>query len=95
MLAELSNYLLPCPSMYVLGLPCPGCGMQRAMLLWLQGELWAALCMFPPMIPLILLFGLVLTTRRRSFRGRNALLLIAYFSTLLLMGLNVWLKWPV
>ena len=41
-----------CPSAGMLGLPCPGCGLTRATLLLLQGEVRAALALHPLVIPL-------------------------------------------
>jgi hypothetical protein len=41
-----------CPSAGVLGLPCPGCGLTRATLLLLHGDVARALALHPLVIPL-------------------------------------------
>jgi len=41
-----------CPSAGMLGLPCPGCGLTRATLLLLQGDVLGALALHPLVIPL-------------------------------------------
>ncbi|MCS6899723.1 MAG: DUF2752 domain-containing protein [Myxococcales bacterium] len=57
--------LLPCPLAFTLHLPCPGCGMTRATLALLRGDLGGML-RFHPLAPLILLF-------LGSYLGGNAL----------------------
>jgi hypothetical protein len=36
-----------CPSKLLTGLPCPGCGVTRAVVLLLRGQPWAAVLMNP------------------------------------------------
>jgi len=47
--------LLPCPMALVLRVPCPGCGMTRATLCMLRGDL-GGMVRFHPLAPLVLLF---------------------------------------
>ena len=51
------DYMLPCLSKQVLGMPCPGCGIQRAVSLLLKGEFYAAFLMYPAIYPILALFG--------------------------------------
>ena len=51
------DYMLPCLSKQVLGMPCPGCGIQRAVALFFQGEFYAAFLMYPAIYPIMALFG--------------------------------------
>ena len=53
----LEDYMLPCLSKQVLGMPCPGCGIQRSVSLLFQGEFYAAFLMYPAIYPIITLFG--------------------------------------
>ena len=53
----LENYMLPCFTKQLLGFDCPGCGLQRSMLLLTKGEFGAAFETYPAIYPLILLFG--------------------------------------
>lgn len=58
---QLNDYLLPCYTKQTLGFDCPGCGLQRAILLLLRGEFMAAFEMYPPIYVLIpLAFVLIL-----------------------------------
>lgn len=50
--------LTVCPSRRFLHLPCPGCGMTRAMAALARGD-WAAVWSFHPLAPLILAQGAV------------------------------------
>lgn len=45
--------LLPCAWKQLLGISCPFCGFQRAVLLLRKGEVWASIMMFPPLLPLM------------------------------------------
>lgn len=62
--------MLACPSAKYLHLPCPGCGMQRSLLLLLNGQLAASLRMHPAGLPfLALVLFLPLHLRFRFRRG--------------------------
>ena len=50
--------ILLCPTKWALGIPCPGCGMTRALSLLLKGDMVAAVTMNPNI--LIALVGIVL-----------------------------------
>jgi hypothetical protein len=50
---------LSCPSKKFLHLECPGCGLQRALILLLEGRVGASIAMYPALIPMVLL-GLLL-----------------------------------
>ena len=46
-----------CPMRITLGIPCPGCGLTRACLLWLKGDAAAACQMHPLALPAMLLIA--------------------------------------
>jgi hypothetical protein len=48
--------MLSCPSRKYLHIECPGCGLQRSILLLLKGDLRASLQMYPAAIPMLALF---------------------------------------
>lgn len=51
--------MLPCLSKKFLGIECPGCGSQRALLMLFKGEFYDAFFMFPAIYTTILFFVLV------------------------------------
>lgn len=50
----LEEHILTCPIKEVTGVECPGCGMQRASILLLRGELAESFLMYPPLIPVLI-----------------------------------------
>ena len=52
----LQNHLLSCPFKALTGIDCPGCGFQRSLIAILQGDLSKSWALYPPTIPLLLLF---------------------------------------
>lgn len=70
-----------CPTKIFWGIPCPGCGITRAIKLCFEGDLWAAVLMNPniilvwiilPIAPFILIIQL--TTRKDYIERINAFL---------------------
>ncbi len=52
----LEDHSLPCAYKYLLGIDCPLCGSQRATFFLLKGEFSKSFQMYPPLIPVLLLF---------------------------------------
>jgi hypothetical protein len=50
---EPAHGVLPCPVRRIVGLPCPGCGMTRALLLLAHGE-WRSALRLHPLAPVLL-----------------------------------------
>ncbi|MBC2840013.1 DUF2752 domain-containing protein [Robiginitalea sp. SC105] len=50
-------------SKQLLGISCPGCGLQRAVALLLKGELVNSFMMYPALLPMMALFGFILADR--------------------------------
>lgn len=55
----LEHHLLPCPTKHLLGIECPGCGMQRSIIELLRGNFWESIKLYPPLIPMIILLVLL------------------------------------
>ena len=51
----LENFMLPCFTKQIIGIDCPGCGLQRSALFLLKGEFWNAFHMYPAIYPMLLL----------------------------------------
>ncbi|MCB4808281.1 DUF2752 domain-containing protein [Tamlana sp. 62-3] len=52
----MEKYMLPCLTKKLMGIDCPGCGIQRATLLLFKGEFTAAFHMYPAIYPMALFF---------------------------------------
>lgn len=67
---KLEDFMLPCMSKQLFGMDCPGCGMQRSLLLVLKGEFSEAFFMFPAIYTTILFFvsiGLHFVDKSRNY----------------------------
>jgi len=81
--------MIPCLSKKLFGLDCPGCGMQRATILLVEGDFNAAFHMFPAIyttIPLFIFIGLHFMDKTRNYSkiiipfaiANAAIMIIAY-----------------
>ncbi|MCW3127110.1 MAG: hypothetical protein JWO03_2768 [Bacteroidetes bacterium] len=55
-LAFLGKNMFTCPTKAYLGFECPGCGLQRSVLLLLQGQVYDSIRVYPATIPMLLMF---------------------------------------
>lgn len=76
----LQNHLLPCPFKALTGIDCPGCGFQRSLVALLQGDFIKSWALYPPTIPLLLLF--IISGLFYRFRIKNQGIV---FKTLVIM----------
>lgn len=76
------RYMLPCLNKKLFGVDCPGCGLQRATSLLLQGEFLAAFKMYPAIYPMILLVVFLTTNLFVKMR-------YSYFIKWLLISITV------
>lgn len=65
----MEEYMIPCLSKKLFGLPCPGCGGQRALLFLFKGDFSDAFWMYPAIYPLIILGFLVILNYFRPFKA--------------------------
>lgn len=59
----IKDYMLPCLNKQLFGMDCPGCGLQRSVLLLFNGEFVAAFQMYPAIYTLIPLFTTVIINK--------------------------------
>jgi len=55
----LEAHQLPCIFKAMTHFDCPGCGMQRSIILLIRGDLAGSFLIYPPLIPVLLLFVLL------------------------------------
>jgi hypothetical protein len=64
------DYLIPCLTKKLFGIDCFGCGIQRALILLIQGDFEGAFYMYPAIYTMILFFifiGLKLIFKNQYF----------------------------
>lgn len=66
---SLNNFMLPCLNKKLFGVECPGCGLQRSVLMLLKGDFAGAFQLYPAIYPIIILV---------LFLGSNLLLKFKY-----------------
>lgn len=84
--------MIPCLNREILGVECPGCGLQRAAALLIQGEFIAAFVMYPAIYTLILLLSFLVADSFIGFRHANKISIGLMFATVLLILTNFLLK---
>ncbi len=70
----MEEYMLPCLFKSLTGIPCPGCGGQRAVLDLLNGNFIDAFLMYPAIYPLLILGGLVVVNLFFPFKQYSKLM---------------------
>ena len=76
----------PCFYKSVFGVECPGCGMQRAFLALLRGDLLDSLILYPALIPTILLLAfLVIHVFFKLKNGAKILLYMFIFNVVIIV----------
>jgi hypothetical protein len=86
-------FLPACSIQTTFGIPCPGCGMRRALDALLSLQVWRAVKIHPPIVPHIILFlfiglNLLFYKKRKIFRERNYLII---FFLVLITVMSNWL----
>ena len=64
------------------GVECPGCGMQRALIELLKGNLWESFVLFPALLPTVFLISYLILHLIFKFRnGANILKILFIINT--------------
>ncbi|MEM1338113.1 MAG: DUF2752 domain-containing protein [Bacteroidota bacterium] len=91
-LARVEEYMLPCASKKLLGMECPGCGFQRAILLLFEGEFVAAFQMYPAIYTLIPLALLLVISKLSNAKIIGSLIIAFSISSVGLILINFFIK---
>ncbi|AEM69354.1 hypothetical protein Murru_0298 [Allomuricauda ruestringensis DSM 13258] len=89
---SLENYMLPCLNKKILGVDCPGCGLQRSVDLLLHGEFVAAFQMYPAIYTIIPLFAMVISNKVFNLKVDNRLITGLGAATVALILINYIIK---
>lgn len=82
----LESHMSVCPFMEMTGASCPGCGVQRAFILLLKGELWDSIVMYPALIPMLTLFSFLIVHLIFKFKKGGIFLM---YNFILAVGLII------
>lgn len=84
----LKDYMLPCLNKQLFGMDCPGCGLQRSVLLLFNGEFVAAFHMYPAIFTLIPLALTVIFNKLFTLKYGSQLIIGLGISSVALILIN-------
>ena len=90
--SSVEDYMLPCLNKEIFGVDCPGCGLQRAMVLLFQGEFSEAFVMYPAIYTLLLLFGFLIADQFFTIPNANKISITLMVTSVVLILGNFFLK---
>ena len=86
-MASFEDFMLPCLNKKLLGIECPGCGLQRSVGLVIQGDFGNAFQMYPAVYTLMLLFGFVFLNAYKNFKYANKIIIsLAVINVVVIFG---------
>ena len=88
MIEWLERHLLYCPVKYFYGVPCPGCGIQRAVIELLKGNIYKSIEYYPALITLIVMFLFLILHLIFEFKNGAKFLKIIFIINALIIFLN-------
>ena len=88
----LEAHMVGCPYKQLTGQICPGCGVQRAFILLLKGEVWESILMYPALIPMMFLFVFLLVHLKFKFKRGAWFLLYNFILVAVLILVNYVVK---
>mgnify|MGYP003676459973 CR=1 len=88
----LENFMLPCFSKQLLGVDCPGCGLQRSLLFLIKGEFISAFLMYPAIYPMLALFAFLGINKFYPIKHSNTITIILMVGTVGFILTNYILK---
>jgi len=84
----LEKFQLPCVYKTLFGIECPGCGMQRAIIYLLKGNIIESIKMYPPLIPLLIMFGFLATHLIFKFKHGAKMLIWLFVFNVCIITIN-------
>lgn len=92
----IEDYMLPCLNKKFLGFECMGCGLQRSVVLLVNGQLLDAFFMYPAIYTIIALFGFIIINHFKNFKyGNKIIIILAFLNVVVIIGsflLKLYLK---
>ncbi|MBL7703278.1 MAG: DUF2752 domain-containing protein [Ferruginibacter sp.] len=75
----LETHQVPCIFKSFTHIDCPGCGVQRSLVLLLKGDFYGSFYMYPALMPIMLLFAVLLLHVILKIRNGAIILKYMYF----------------
>ena len=89
----LKDHMISCPLKSATGIDCPGCGLQRAVIKLLEGDLEGSIQMHPAAIPMLFMIIFLMIHLKVDFKhGARILTVVFVFSTIITF-VNYIRKW--
>ena len=85
---NLENYMIPCPMKTITGIPCPGCGVQRAFIDFINGNFIDAIKAYPPLIPVVMMMVFMILHAKFNLKNGAFILKISFFINVIIIFLN-------
>nr|WP_297309225.1 DUF2752 domain-containing protein [uncultured Flavobacterium sp.] len=90
---SMEDYMLPCMHKKIFGIDCMGCGTQRALMLLLQGDFYAAFKMYPAIFTTLLFFIVVALHFLDKKRNYKKMLIFSAISNATIMIISYFYKY--
>lgn len=84
--------MIPCLFKSTTGVPCPGCGFQRAVAALLSGDLAGSLILYSPLFLILLTKGFLILHLLKPFTGSDKILYTLVWSSFLAILINYFIK---
>ncbi|MBN2756442.1 MAG: DUF2752 domain-containing protein [Bacteroidales bacterium] len=81
-----------CPYNYYFGIDCPGCGMQRAAIELIKGNVLESLQLYPALIPTIVMFVFLIFHIFLKFKDGATILKYLFFFTVSIVVISYIVK---
>lgn len=86
------EYLLPCLNKQMFGVECPGCGIQRSLVLLSKGEFVEAFKMYPAIYTLLLLALFILLNFKMKFKNSRRIIVTLAIINVLIIIISYFIK---
>lgn len=92
MIEWLEKNMLPCPVHEYIGIECPGCGMQRAIIELLRGNLLSSFVAYPALLTLVVMLAYLALHLKFDFKNGANILKYLFILNAIIISLNYLLK---
>jgi len=87
-LLTLEEFMLPCITKKIIGIDCPGCGLQRSLISILNGDFAIAFTTYPPIYAILLLLSFFIYQSFIKIKYANKIILTLTLTTVVIIVTN-------